>query len=45
MEALQRSFRDYFPIADAHKKWIRDPFTINMYEHDGLTSWEENIDK
>lgn len=42
LKDLQHSFREYFPIPDASKNWIRDPFSVNVYELKELTAAEED---
>ena len=41
LKDLQRNFREYFPVPDSSKNWIRDPFSVNMHELEGLTAAEE----
>ncbi|CAI6357184.1 unnamed protein product [Macrosiphum euphorbiae] len=42
IEDLQRSFRDYFPVPDTNRNWIRHPFEIDITQINGLTSLEED---
>lgn len=42
LKDLQHSFHEYFPVPDASKNWIRDPFSVNVYEKEGLTAAEED---
>ncbi|CAI6349016.1 unnamed protein product [Macrosiphum euphorbiae] len=42
MSDMQRSFRDYFPIPDISRNWIRQPFEIDIHQINGLTSLEED---
>jgi len=42
MGDMQRSFRDYFPVPDISRNWIRQPFEIDIHQINGLTSLEED---
>jgi zinc finger BED domain-containing protein 5/7/8/9 len=42
MGDIQRSFRDYFPVPDISRNWIRQPFEIDIHQINGLTSLEED---
>ena len=42
LEHVKHSFREYFLIPDGSKKWIRDPFSVSVYELEGLTAAEED---
>ena len=42
MKDLKHSFREYFPIPDASKNWIRDPFSVNVNKQEGFTAAEED---
>jgi len=42
LKDLQHSFREYFPIPNASKNWIRDPFSVNVNGLKGLTAAEED---
>lgn len=42
LQQLQDTFRDYFPQPDTKLSWIRDPFTIQPDELEGLTIDEED---
>jgi hypothetical protein len=42
LKHLQQSFREYFPVPDASKNWIRDPFSVSVHEVEGLTEAEED---
>jgi hypothetical protein len=37
IEDLQRSFRDYFPVPDTNRNWIRHPFEIDITQINELT--------
>jgi len=32
LKDMQRSFREYFPVPDSSKNWIRESFSVNMHE-------------
>lgn len=42
MGDMQRSFRDYFPVPDIRKNWIRQPFEIDIHQINELKSLEED---
>jgi hypothetical protein len=42
MDNMQRSFRDYFPIPNISRNWIRQPFEIDIHQINGLTSLKED---
>ncbi|KAL4130817.1 hypothetical protein QTP88_008198 [Uroleucon formosanum] len=42
IEDPQRSFRDYFPVPDINRNWIRHPFEIDITQINGLISLEED---
>lgn len=38
---LQHSFREYFHDPDSNNDWIRDQFSVNIYEFQGLAVVEK----
>ncbi|KAL4136257.1 hypothetical protein QTP88_007808 [Uroleucon formosanum] len=42
MGDMQRSFRDYFPVPDISRNWIRQLFEIDIHQINGLTLLEED---
>lgn len=42
MEYLSSHFRDYFPVPDTSRNWIRNPFEIDISEINRLATSEED---
>lgn len=42
LEDLEHTFCEYFPIPDASRNSIRNPFSVNLYELEGLTVAEKD---
>ncbi|XP_069063693.1 zinc finger BED domain-containing protein 5-like [Pleurodeles waltl] len=42
LQDMRCSFRQYFPLPDESKNWIKDPFSLDIDNLMGLTSAEEN---
>jgi hypothetical protein len=41
LQDLRCSFREYFPLRDESKNWIKDPFNVDIDILTGLTAAEK----